>query len=146
MTCVSGCQHLPWCPAAVPSLQAFFEDAPHDLEHGTTVGLAAIRGYLDSRGLDSAAWWLDVQAKIVQVGLVTARLVPRVHWLGGWVGGRGGVVGMGCRSPSLHMCRRNSLWTWHARSSSPCSVITSAVQVLLYAMNRCCHACHLRLA
>jgi hypothetical protein len=43
-----------------------FEDAGNDT-YGTTMSLAALRSYLDSKGVDSQQWWLNVQATIVQV-------------------------------------------------------------------------------
>ena len=48
-------------------MQPHFADAGNDTVYGTTMTLAALRGYLDSQGVDSRAWWLNVQSAIVQV-------------------------------------------------------------------------------
>lgn len=51
---------------AVDVMLPHFEDAGNDT-YGTTMSLAAIRSYLDSKGVDSQQWWLNVQTTIVQV-------------------------------------------------------------------------------
>jgi hypothetical protein len=52
----------------VEAMQPHFEDAGSDTSYGTTMTLAALRSYLGSKGVDSHAWWLDVQSIILQVG------------------------------------------------------------------------------
>jgi len=50
----------------VPALQPHFQDAGTDTEMGSTVGLAALKAHLASQGINTTAWWLDVQSIIMQ--------------------------------------------------------------------------------
>lgn len=52
---------------AVEEMLPHFDDAGNDTSYGTTMTLAALRSYLDSNGVDSHKWWLNVQTAIVQV-------------------------------------------------------------------------------
>ena len=51
-----------------------YRDAGNDTAYGTTMSLAALRSYLDSKGVDSRAWWLKVQTVVLQV------CVSMGHW------------------------------------------------------------------
>lgn len=44
-----------------------YADAGNDTNYGTTMSLAALRSYLDSKGVDSQKWWFSVQTAIIQV-------------------------------------------------------------------------------
>lgn len=48
-----------------------FADAGNDTNFGTSMTLTALRSYLDSKGVDSQKWWLDVQTAILQVRSVS---------------------------------------------------------------------------
>lgn len=61
-----------------------FGDAGDDTS-STIMTLAALRSYLDSKGVDSQKWWLKVQTTILQVRTgdsfhQAGRLSVRVQW------------------------------------------------------------------
>lgn len=51
----------------IPVLQPHYAEAFADTEMGSSMSLAALRGYLSSQGVNTTKWWLDVQSVIVQV-------------------------------------------------------------------------------
>lgn len=53
-------------PTQVEGMLPHFADAGNDTNYGTSMTLTALRSYLDSKGVDSQKWWLDVQTAILQ--------------------------------------------------------------------------------
>lgn len=51
----------------VPEMEAHYKDSGTDSSLSSTMSLAAISSYLASQGINTTAWWLDVQSQIVQL-------------------------------------------------------------------------------